>query len=1052
MSDWATANLFFVYQAYGAAFLLLGVSALLLPRQSTLAFAKHLWLLGLFGLLHGTLEFVIGYQLMSDSPALATANALLTITSFMALFEFARRSLYHLLKKSWLQARVLLSVCVITGLSVIMLADSIITGLSLAGRYAFGVPGATMTGLAFLWVRNQPDQQSNRNHLGILAGTFLVYAALSSVATSIAASMPVWLPTHADFLRITGIPLPLARAVCAIVALISLLTLVSRHNRSNAKDLENILQGIDGLVYRCRNDQDWSLVYLNGNVEKLTGYSPAEFTGPRKLTLAELTLKEDRDRIWDQVQDTLARQDEFDLIYRMVTANGRTRWVQERGRGIFDDAGRLLYLQGHVFDADDLTTSRARLERAEELAGLGHWEFDPATGTGVWSRQMFRFFNLDPTQDAPDQATFVDLIHPEDRQIVTDALTDMAQRKSPVSKIYRSNPKHGPVRYFSPSWQCTFNKAGIPEYFSGTALDVTKQYLALEEIREAQKIQQELLTIAQKEQGRMAALLSAMSIGILFEDKHGLVEYVNPAFRRMWAIEEQHELIGQRTRAVMEHSTHRFARPDHASKHVLHVLDTHEISERFEVDLYDGRILTQLSYPVSDADGRIIGRLWIYEDVTHERQTAQQLVYLAEHDPLTGLHNRHRFQEHMEWMILSARRNNTRFALLYFDLDDFKYINDTFGHRAGDTVLVRAAGEVASLVRQGEMFARLGGDEFAILTEVAATETPIPLADRIRHAIASIPFRFRGSNLRLTTSIGITIFPEHGDNAEDLIAHADSAMYQAKNTGKNNWSVYDASKDLSQNMIARMNWVSRIAQALEQELLELHFQGVYRTSNRELSHLEALVRMRDPAKHDSLIMPGQFIPIAEKSGQILEIDRWVLRASIRTLARHPNLRALSVNISGRSFDEPTLPNSIHDLLKEYGVAPERLIIELTETAAVSEMQDAQRFIEALQQTGCIVCLDDFGTGFSTFAYLKYLGVEVLKIDGMFIRDLPNHKDNQAFVKAMIDVGRGLNKITVAEFVEDEATFNMLRDLGVDLAQGYYLDRPIADHPALSDAT
>lgn len=174
----------------------------------------------------------------------------------------------------------------------------------------------------------------------------------------------------------------------------------------------------------------------------------------------------------------------------------------------------------------------------------------------------------------------------------------------------------------------------------------------------------------------------------------------------------------------------------------------------------------------------------------------------------------------------------------------------------------------------------------------------------------------------------------------------------------------------------------------------------------------------------------------------------MIRRSIETLADHPDLAALAVNISGRSFDEPTLPHYIQEQLQAHGVAPKRLIIELTETAAVSEMQDAQRFIEALQQTGCLICLDDFGSGFSTFAYLKYLSVQILKIDGMFIRDLPNNRDNQAFVKAMIDVARGLGKVTVAEFVEDAATLEMLAQFGVDMAQGYHLDRPTATHPSL----
>lgn len=460
----------------------------------------------------------------------------------------------------------------------------------------------------------------------------------------------------------------------------------------------------------------------------------------------------------------------------------------------------------------------------------------------------------------------------------------------------------------------------------------------------------------------------------------------------------------------------------------------------------DGRIFTQLSYPVTDVDGTLLGRLWIYEDITQERQTAKQLLYLAERDPLTGLQNRHRFRELLEQQLRLAKRNNTHLALLYLDLDGFKYINDTFGHRAGDTVLVRIAGEISSLVRSNEVFARLGGDEFALLiSQKHDTESQV-LAARIIQAVSSIPFRFRRTNIRLTVSIGIAIYPDHGLGMEDLVAHADAAMYQAKSLGKNNWRLYDNSHDLSDTLETRMTWKNRIAQALEQDLFEVHFQGIYETTNQTLKHTEALIRMRDPQQQDRLIMPGQFIPIAEKTGQIVNIDKRILQHCIELLSNDPSMRPLAVNISGRTFDDSSLPQFIQTTLVRHGVDPTRLIIELAETAAVSDIQDAQRFIESIQQIGCVVCLDDFGSGFSTFGYLKYLRAEILKIDGLFIRELTKSHDNQIVVKAMVDVAHGLGKVAIAEFVEDAATFKMVKELGIQFAQGYYLGKPSAVMP------
>ena len=292
------------------------------------------------------------------------------------------------------------------------------------------------------------------------------------------------------------------------------------------------------------------------------------------------------------------------------------------------------------------------------------------------------------------------------------------------------------------------------------------------------------------------------------------------------------------------------------------------------------------------------------------------------------------------------------------------------------------------------------------------------------------------------------MFPTHGVEAEDLVARADAAMYQAKARGKNTWAVYNPDQDDSDAILRRMSWSHRIAEALEHDAFELHFQGVYQAADCSLRHLEALVRMRDANHPDTVLMPGQFIPVAEKTGQILAIDRWVVKNVVKLLAERPDVPAIAVNLSGRSVDDPQLPRFIAETLKQSGVEPGRLVVELTETAAVTEMQDAQRLIEQLQRAGCVVCLDDFGSGFATFGYLKYLAVDILKIDGMFIRDLTNNPENQVFVRAIIDVARGLGKKTVAEFVEDAASLSMLRDLKVDLVQGYHLDRPSPDHPAL----
>jgi diguanylate cyclase (GGDEF)-like protein/PAS domain S-box-containing protein len=649
-----------------------------------------------------------------------------------------------------------------------------------------------------------------------------------------------------------------------------------------------------------------------------------------------------------------------------------------------------------------------------------------------------------------------DIIHADDRTAAEFQLRQALRGTSGQGYALRICRKDGGHFWAAVNWQPIHDYSGVYQGIRASIhsiddLKATEASLrqAINELRTAEGLQRKYLDETEQERARLVSLLSAMNLGILFVAADGRVIYHNPAFSRMWMIEEAASLIGQPASEVLARSASTLARPDHFSRHLLSVLETHELSDNFEIQMTDGRVITELDYPVRDRDGRFIGHLWIYEDVTRERQTAEQLVYLAERDPLTGLYNRHRFQQELVRTMLESDRHQTPCAVMFFDLDEFKTINDSYGHRAGDALLIRVAGEIGALVRRNEVLARLGGDEFAILLPAVQRSEAEVLADRVVRAIGQIPFRFEGQNLRVTTSLGIAYYPTHATDADDLVARADIAMYQAKDAGKNTWRVYRADSDADSEMRSRLSWSERISNALDKGLFQLHFQGVYRADSGALSHLEALVRMTDERIADHLIMPAHFIQLAEKNGRILDIDRWVIRETLQRLAANPAIPSIAVNLSGRSLTELSLPQYIGEELRRTGVNPRRFIVEITETAAVSDLHDAQRMIEALRQFGCGVCLDDFGVGFASFAYLKHLAVDTIKIDGLFIRDLPNDPDNQVFVQAMVSVALGLGKSVVAEYVEDGATLALLKKFGVDLVQGYYLDRPIPDHPALA---
>lgn len=585
----------------------------------------------------------------------------------------------------------------------------------------------------------------------------------------------------------------------------------------------------------------------------------------------------------------------------------------------------------------------------------------------------------------------------------------------------------------------------LTQTFNTMTSAIRKRIQDLSESKEKQRL---FLMQAQQERARLVSLLSEMNLGVCFVGMANRVIYYNPAFLRIWMMRDTVDLNGKPGEEVFSHCANALTRSQDFLQNIRGIMRSHEPSESMEIQLADGRVLTQMSYPVRD-QGMFIGRVWIYEDVTSKRQTADQLLYLAERDALTGLYNRHRFQEELTRMAADVDRRRVEGTILVFDLDDFKYVNDTFGHRAGDALLIRVGGEVGRLIRRNEIFARLGGDEFAVLIPDGGEKDAHGLGERILRALSQIPFEFEGKTIRLTASIGIAVYPQHAANVEELIAHADAAMYQAKRAGKNTSRVYRYDRDTSREMVNRLSWNERITRALERDLFKLHFQGIYNSQDVSLNHVEVLVRMIDEEQPDRLILPGQFIPFAEKTGKIVEIDRWVLRQAIALLAESPKMPPIAVNISGRSFDDPDLPQYIADQLQQSGVEPQRLYVELTETQAVSDLRDAQRFIDALHETGCKVCLDDFGSGFSSFAYLKHLKADILKIDGQFIRDLPNDRGNQLFVEAMAGLARGFGKTTVAEFVENADILKMLKKIGIDMVQGYHLDIPGEQHVILA---
>lgn len=428
------------------------------------------------------------------------------------------------------------------------------------------------------------------------------------------------------------------------------------------------------------------------------------------------------------------------------------------------------------------------------------------------------------------------------------------------------------------------------------------------------------------------------------------------------------------------------------------------------------------------------------ESLQRDREQAEaRLVWLADHDPLTQLYNRRRFHADFERVLDQAVRFNHQGAILFFDLDQFKDVNDISGHQVGDALLQRVAEQLQTLTRPCDILARLGGDEFAWLLPEATAEQAIEVAQGAQRLIRSIVMHARSRRHQVSASIGIVLFPEQGKETHQLMANADLAMYQAKEKGRGRWHIFSREDQSRERADARVLWGQHIAEALVQDRFELRFQPIVAVATGEIAHYEALLRMRD-AQGD-VVYPDRFVPVAEKTGQIQAIDHWVLSHALGIMNARPELH-LSVNLSANAMDDPLLLPDVEQLLKRYGVEPMRLTFEITETAAINSILRATRLMRGIQRLGCRFALDDFGSGYASYAYLRQLPVDDVKVDGAFIRNLSRSREDRIFVKAITDIAHGMGKRVIAEFVEDGDILGVLVELGVDFAQGYHFGKPM----------
>jgi diguanylate cyclase (GGDEF)-like protein/PAS domain S-box-containing protein len=541
-------------------------------------------------------------------------------------------------------------------------------------------------------------------------------------------------------------------------------------------------------------------------------------------------------------------------------------------------------------------------------------------------------------------------------------------------------------------------------------------------------------------EGRLRAVMDNVVDAIFTIDANGRIEGLNPAAARLVG-REQEDLEGGDFSELLagsyaaEYAAHFSTYRERGTLPILGV--TREVLGR----RHDGSVFAMdlaLS-EMSLGDERLL--IAVARDISERKKAESQLRHLAEHDPLTGLANRRRFEEELSRQIAYGQRSGDPAAVLVLDLDNFKYVNDTLGHKAGDELIRRVAGVIGDRVRASDTLARIGGDEFALLLRGADPEGADTAATGVLEAIRREPFVLEGQRVRMTTSIGIAIVGDEAVTSGEILARADQAMYQAKDGGRDRVDRY--SPEEREEIEAGRTWSERVREALESDRFILHCQPIVDLATGTTSQYELLLRLRDPDTGE-LTPPGAFLSTAERFGLMQAIDRWVVGEAADIVARQAAAGRdvfVEVNLSGMSMDSADLPRTVSNALERTGIDPSRLIFEVTETTAIANLEKAAELAEGLTRLGCRFALDDFGVGFASFYYLKRLPITLLKIDGDFVRDLPNSHTDQLVVKALVEISRGLGIQTVGECVETAESLALIKEYGVDFAQGWETGRP-----------
>jgi diguanylate cyclase (GGDEF)-like protein/PAS domain S-box-containing protein len=680
----------------------------------------------------------------------------------------------------------------------------------------------------------------------------------------------------------------------------------------------------------------------------------------------------------------------------------------------------------------ELTHIEERNALTELAANDGLWDFD-AQGNDVYFSPRWRAMLGYDEADLKGGLDWRGLVHPDDLSRVQALIRDHVASKTPIfESVHRMRHRSGEWRWVISRAKAQLDEHGRLLRLVGVELDITER-----------KLYEEAL-FREKESAQIT--LQSIGDGVITTDAASTIDYINPVAEQLtgWRLEDaMGRPVEEIFRAFHEETCEplenplsvsiRRARPIKSVRPML-------LIRRDGNELY----VESTASPIRAGNGKVGGGVLVFHDVSESRELNRRLSYHASHDLLTGLVNRREFENRLERALKSAKARETSYALCYLDIDQFKIVNDTCGHSAGDALLGQVGALLKSKVRWRDTLSRLGGDEFGMLLESCNLDEAMRMAEGMREAVRNFRFSWEERVFRLGASVGVVPITADNEDVASILSAADSACAAAKELGRNRVHSF-AENDIELMRRRReMQWAARINAALEEGRFELFRMPIAPLQKPETgAHYELLLRLRD--ENGRIVTPDSFITAAERYGITPSIDRWVIESALRWLVSEADererLAMCSINLSGQSLGDDKFLPFVIDQFHKSGLDASKICFEITETAAVASFSQANRFIQALRELGCKFALDDFGTGLSSFGYLKHFPVDYLKIDGSFVREILHDPIDREMVRSINEIGHLTGKQTIAEFAENAEIIEMLRNIGVDFAQGYGIAQP-----------